>query len=553
MSAENPAVPLSSIADGDELFDALTGGGPSAAGVRVNRKRALGLATVWRAVGLIAGDVARLPFRVYRQVNTGGKTIDPKHAADRLIAPRRKPCPEMGTFVFRQTIQAHALLTGNGYAAIERDQAAKPTGMFPLDPECTHPVRMNGQLWYVTEVPGEKGTRETRRIQGTDVLHIRGLSHDGLSGYPVLKMLREEVGKAIASRDYGSRFFSNDARPGVVLEVPASMKDAAARNLLESWNSLQQGVKNAHRAAILREGVVMKTYGTNAKDAQLTENLVLDARSVANIFGVPAHKIGDRSQVAYNSLESENDSYHDDTLDRWLNVWEDETHDKLLTEREKESGEVDCLFTRRQVSRAPLATRGAYYSQAINGGWMCPDEARDLENLNPIPDGSGAVFTRPVNVAPATSPADPPPDETPAADPPPNPDPANDGDRSALRAALRSLAADTFERMARRLLTHAERRAKRPAELREYLGRPMAEEHGPTVAAAVGPVLAACRATGRITVDPDAIAERFARELCHEIRPLIGFASDLPAAVSEVGGRWVGSEAKRLALELFPE
>ena len=112
MSAENPAVPLSSIADGDDIYDALTGSGSTGSGVKVTRKTALGLSAVWRGVNLIAGDVGRHSFRVYRY-DGAGLTPDPAHQAALVM---RRPNEYMTPFTFRQTIQAHALLSDNGYA-----------------------------------------------------------------------------------------------------------------------------------------------------------------------------------------------------------------------------------------------------------------------------------------------------------------------------------------------------------------------------------------------------------------------------------------------------
>lgn len=407
MSAENPAVPLSSLGDDDGAY----GAGETSAGVRVTRRRALGYSAVWRAVNLISGDIGRIPLCVYRR-GEGGKTIDTVHPAYRLL--RRKPNPYMTAFIFRRTLQAHALTEGNGYAYIVRNMVdGRPQELLLLDPDNTWAARVGGELWYVTQAPAKDSPRkrETLRIPATDMLHIRGLGFDGLAGYPVLRVLRDTIGKAIAARDYGTRYFANSARPGLVIEVPASMKEQAIRNMRESWERLHKGVDNAHRVGILRDGARLSVYDTNAKNAQLIENLNFDAREIANVFGVPAHKLGDPSRTAYNSLESENQSYLDDTLDGWFCAHEEECWDKLLSEEEKRTESHEILFTRRELARANLSARGAYYSQAVNGGWMSRDEVRREENLNPIPDGKGSVFTIPVNVAPAVAPDVAPPQD----------------------------------------------------------------------------------------------------------------------------------------------
>src|SRR5262249_43617300 len=145
---ENPSTPLS--APDDWLYDAL-GSYRASSGVNVNTQTALTLATVWRAVNLIAGDVGRLPLHLYKQLAQGGrkKTLTPS------LTPklRRKPNSEMMAMVWRKTTQAHTLLTGNGYSYISRAGDGRVLELIPINPTQCYPVRRNGQLWYVIDIP----------------------------------------------------------------------------------------------------------------------------------------------------------------------------------------------------------------------------------------------------------------------------------------------------------------------------------------------------------------------------------------------------------------
>lgn len=367
--------------------------GVTTSGVRVTRRKALGYAGVWRAVTLIANSVGRLPVQVMKRVGEG-KEPDRRHQAYRLL--RKKPNQYMTAFTFKQALMSHALLDGNGYALIVRDKDGRPVELLPLNPTSTWPVRADGVLWYVARYQDGRKWVMTKLLS-TDVIHIKNLSNDGLIGYPVVKTLRDTFGKAIAARDYGSRYFKSDGSPGVILQIPKGMTEAAITNLRNSWGAMHQGGENAHKPALLRDGVIATTVPRSAKDAQLFENMDYDAREIANVFGVPAHKLGDPSKTAYNSLESENQSMLDDTLDPWLINWEEELEDKLLLETEKQDDTHAIEFTRQALSRTNLTARGDYYTKAITTGWLSPDEVRGYENMNPIPDGSGKVFMRPLN------------------------------------------------------------------------------------------------------------------------------------------------------------
>jgi HK97 family phage portal protein len=98
---------------------------------------------------------------------------------------------------------------------------------------------------------------------------------------------------------------------------------------------MYSGLENAHKAALLEDGVDLKILSNNARDSQLLETRAHEIREVANWFGIPPHKLGDTTRTAYASLEQENQSYLDDAVDPWLVTWEEEGRDKLLTEEQK--------------------------------------------------------------------------------------------------------------------------------------------------------------------------------------------------------------------------
>jgi HK97 family phage portal protein len=387
--AENPANPVYS----DEFW-AACGAGKAVAGVRVTRNKALGYPAVWRAVSLISGDVGKLPLLVYRQSGRN-REVDPKHPAYRVLL--RKPNDAMTAFVFKQTLMLHSLIHGNGYAYIDRDGRGVVKQLLILDPECVEPLRIEGVLWYLYQPIGGGAPR---KLPADEVLHVKGLGYDGLKGYPVLRIARDALGAAIAARDHSARYFANGARPGGVLEHPGKLSDQARRNMREGWERVHKGLENSHKVAILEEGTKYQGFASNARDAQLLETREFDAREVANIFGVPTHKLGDPPKVAYNSLGEENQSYYDDTLSRWLKVFSEEAHDKLLSEKEKAT-ESHCIdFDYQEIQRANLPAQVDFVDKLLKAGVINQDEGRAVFSYNPLPDGKGQRFFIPNTLVP---------------------------------------------------------------------------------------------------------------------------------------------------------
>lgn len=382
-SLENPSTPLS--APDDWLFDAL-GSFRASSGVNINRETALTYDAYFRCIALISGDVAKLPLYVCKRTADKGELHDEEHPAYAIL--RDKFTAEHTALIAKRVLTFHAMSEGNGYGYILRDKSPKgggrPLEVWPMSPVKTYPVREGRRLWYVTEVD-----HSPRKIPAEDVLHIRGLSFDGLAGYQAVAKMRETLGMGIAAENFGSIFFRNNARPNVVIRHPGKLKPEARSNLRESWERMHSGLENAHRTAILDEGMDVTPLMHNARDSQLLELKGFTRVQVCNFFGVPPHKVGDNSRTSYNSLEQENESYVDDGggLGYWLAAWQAESWDKLLTEEEKKTRSHLVKFELRKLLRANVQVRTTYYCQLLDRGVFNANEVRAEEGFNPREGG----------------------------------------------------------------------------------------------------------------------------------------------------------------------
>lgn len=368
------------------------GAAQSAAGVSVNTQSALGYSPFWRGVNLIAKDVGKLPLHMDKRDGKGW-THAVDHPGYNLL--RHKPNEYMTAMVFRQTLQGQALTVGNGYAYINRNGAAEPVELILLDPNRVTPVRANGVLWYVYEF----STNEKRKLPYYDIIHIKGFSYDGLVGYNVVFKSKEMLGLAMARESYAANYFKNNARPSLVLTTPQTLKPETAKNIRDSWERIHSGIQNSHRTAVLEQGLEAKEISINARDSQLCEQEEFSFVHVANLLGIPPHKLGAKGYNAYASLEQQNQAYLDEGLDPWLITHEEEYRDKLLTEDEKRKDSHRVRFNRKELLRADLAARGAFYVQMMQWGVYSPDMVLDGEGENHQPGGIGDVFYRPLNMS----------------------------------------------------------------------------------------------------------------------------------------------------------
>lgn len=431
-SFENPSTPLS---DPASWLIATMGGGDADSGVTVNRKTVIGCPALWRGVNLICGAVSKIPLNVYRREGES-QAKDRSHAANYLI--RRKPSPLYTAGVFKHTLQYQALIKGNGYAYIFRDQAARPTELMILPADETYPVvDDDGMKWYVTRDDGGG----LRKLLSENVLHIHGLSFDGLVGHDVVDVLKDAIGLGMAARKFGSLFFGQGGNAGGYLKTPGNLKPEKLKELKESWAAMNTGLKKSHKVGVLHGGMEFVSMALPQDKAQFLETRQFENREIANILGLPPHKLGDDARTSYNSLEQENEAYLQDSLDPWLTTWEDECNDKLLTERQKREDSHFVEFNRNAIRRTDLKTTVDALGVQLNNGLINLDEGRSKLNLSALPDGQGQKFRKPLNIGYVDDP--PPANRTP--DTPSTDDAA--GTPSAAMDAHRELMRDRVHRM----------------------------------------------------------------------------------------------------------
>jgi HK97 family phage portal protein len=370
------------------------------AGVKVSARTAIAYPPLWRAINLIAGDVGRLPLVTYERLDDDGKEKAKKHPAYPLV--RRRPNPVLRASTLKRTMTAHALLHGNGYAAIFRDGAGRPAELFLLDPEETCVGVYEGRLRYVTWLADG---REPLPLAPEDVLHIRGLSQNGLVGISVVELFAEAIGLPLAARQFMSRFFGQGSNQSGILLIPSTFTDEKIKTTLKLWNETAAGIAKSHKVGLLKDNVKWVPTTVKPKEAETTPILEHEVRSVSAITGCPPHKLGDVSRTSHNSLEQENQSYLDDCLDVWLNEWEEECDLKLLTPEEQIEETHFHEFNRNARLRMDASARSAFYKSLREGGVLSANDVCRRENMPTIGPAGDKRF-RPANWVPLESDGD---------------------------------------------------------------------------------------------------------------------------------------------------
>jgi len=364
--------------------------GSSSSGTYVNEMTAMQTAAVYACVRVISEAIASLPLHVYRYTENGTQLL-PEHYLHNLL--HNAPNPEMTSFVFRETLMSHLLLYGNAYAQIIRDGGGRALALYPLLPGKMDVSRGdNGKLYYTywrdmdERHPGGKSGGIT--FQRDEVLHIPGLSYDGLVGYSPIALAKNAVGMAIATEDYGASFFANGANPGGILEHPQAIKNPAA--IRDAWEALYKGAKNSGKVAVLEDGLKFHQVSIPPEQAQFLETRKFQLNEIARIFRIPPHMIGDLEKSSFSNIEQQSLEFVKYTLDPWVVRWEQSMHQSLILPSEQ--SRIFIKFNLDGLLRGDYVTRMRGYAVGIQNGFFSPNDVRKLEDMNLIPASEGGDF-----------------------------------------------------------------------------------------------------------------------------------------------------------------
>ena len=361
--------------------------GPSTSGKLVNEFTAMQTTAVYACVRILAETLAALPLQMYCYTATGKERVY-NHPLYHLL--HDEPNPEMTSFIFRETLMSHLLIWGNAYAQIIRDRLGRVQGLYPLRLDKMTVCRdERGKIFYLYTKTGDENPNIKPygqvALQKEEVLHIPGLGFDGLVGYSPIAMARNAVGMTMACEEYGASFFANGASPSGVLEHPGVLKDPA--KVRDSWNAVYRGTGNAHKVAVLEEGMKYQQIGIPPEEAQFLETRKFQLDEIARLYRIPPHMIGDLEKSSFNNIEQQSMEFVKYTLDPWVIRWEQAMQKALFLPEEKK--QYFLKFNVNGLMRGDYESRMTGYSIGRQNGWLSANDIREMEDMNPVPDEEG--------------------------------------------------------------------------------------------------------------------------------------------------------------------
>jgi HK97 family phage portal protein len=416
-------------------------GAPSVSGMRVSAESAKRLGTVIACVSAKARALGVLPCFIYMDLPGGGKQLVRKHPLFNLL----HTCPNsMQTAMeFYEMMQGHLELRGNAYAEIMSSSRGIIGELVPMHPDHVQvELLSNGTLRYRYNDPL---TRTTRTLLQDEVFHLREWADQRQVGQSRISMAKDVLGVALAQQDYAGKFLKNDATAGLIITGTNFANKADEKAYEEEFERASTG-ENRHKIKMLPPGVDIKSISIKPVEMQLLDASKASDVKICSIFGILPHLIGvDAGKSAtYASVEQFNLMHAQQCVLPMAVRWEQGLQRDVFDPKDP----AYCKFSLASLMRADKATRDAGYAVAIEHGWLSPDDARELEDMNPIAGGIGKQYFRPLNWT--TLDAKPAPQASTPADDSQDAAPEDPSDNLALHGQLEMLAQDAASRCVRR-------------------------------------------------------------------------------------------------------
>lgn len=367
----------------------------TASSVEINEDTAVGIPAVYSCVRVLAESVGQIPFMLYRRLAPRGK----QRATDLPLFSLLHSLPneEMTSVELREWMVASLALRGNSTCFIERTRGGDPRSLWPLQWANMTPVRsaQTGQVRWHYNPPNA----EPVWLDASQVWHVRLFGGNPIIGSSPIALAREALGAAAAVQEYGARFFAEGAAPMGVLQHPKELSDEAHKRLSVGWNAAHQGLSNAHKVAVLEEGMEWNAIGIAPEDAQLIETKKFSRSEIAGIFRVPAHLINDLEKATFSNVEHLDLGLVKHSLMPYLVKIEQSVTRCLIPPAQR--GELFAAFVVNGLLRGDSKSRSEFYKSMWEIGALSRNEIRELEDMNPTEDGTGETYFVPLNFIPA--------------------------------------------------------------------------------------------------------------------------------------------------------
>ncbi len=361
----------------DQVANLIDGvGGGMVAGVAVNDKTALQVATVLACVREIANGCATPALQLFRDKSDGSTEIARNIPEYRLLT--RRPNAWQTSFEWRRMMTLHAALTGAGLSIKVLGENRRVRELIPVMPgrwDVTKVSRyeLRYRCWDEFGLIGEFSPEQ--------VFVLNGLQWDWVGSLNAVHLARKAIGLAIATEQAHTAFHEHGLRPSGVYSVEGTLSKEQ-HDRLQATLAVRAGSKNVGKPLILDRAAKWFSQAMTGVDAQHLETRRMQVEEICRAYGVFPAIVGHSDKAStYASAEAFFEAHVRQCLRPWHEAWVQRIDETLLDG----TGPLSVAFDTRYMVAGSMKDRSQWARTMAEMGIYTRNELRDEEGKDPLP------------------------------------------------------------------------------------------------------------------------------------------------------------------------
>lgn len=355
-------------------------------------------ANLQAVVSFLADSVAQLPLKVYVRGENNKRTRDMDSPAARLLY---RPNADQTAYDFINAVMVEYLLMGVSTVWLLPDP----------DSESGYQLRLIPKEWIMNTERSTNYAPDKIRITAgtgggyidiprTEFIQFRRYSPGNPGGYnSPISALRQTLNEQIQADKFRSNIWSSSGRFNAYITRPANVQlwtDEQRKLFLtdfrEGWG---KGGSNAGKMPLLEDGMEIKPYQFNAKEAQYAETKQLSREDVAAAYHVNPSLIWHTTTQTYASAKDNARALYADCLGPTLQMLQQRINSFLLPMVGADP-ETYVIFDLTEKLKGSFEERASILQASVGGPWMTRNEARADNDMPPVEGGDELIV--PLNV-----------------------------------------------------------------------------------------------------------------------------------------------------------
>lgn len=355
-------------------------------------------ANLQAVVSFLADSVAQLPLKVYIRDDDNKRTRDTTSAAARLLY---RPNADQTAYDFINAVMVEYLLMGVSTVWMLPDPESESGYQLRLIPKEWIMDTERSTNYAPDKIKVTAGTGGGYiEIPRTEFVQFRRYSPGNPGGYnSPLSALRQTLDEQIQADKFRSKIWSSSGRFNAYITRPANVQpwtDEQRKTFLkafrEGWG---KGGSNSGKMPMLEDGMEIKPYQFNAKEAQYAETKQLSREDVAAAYHVNPSLIWHTTTQTYASAKDNARALYADCLGPTLQMLQQRINSFLLP-MVGANPDTYVIFDLTEKLKGSFEERASILQASVGGPWMTRNEARADNDMPPVEGGDELIV--PLNV-----------------------------------------------------------------------------------------------------------------------------------------------------------